>query len=304
MSIKRILIVDDSPTERHVLNDMLTKAGYEVVASDNGEDAIVKARTIKPDLILMDVVMPGLNGFQATRAISRDPTTRSVPIIMCTSKSQETDKIWGLRQGARDYIVKPVKRDELLAKITAFTRSPDEHAMARTAKLDLRAFQQELATRLAAKTAAQVEQSRLGVGCAGEQWLIRLADAGEVIAIPQLATVPRTKPWYLGVANIRGNLYGVIDFAGFLGRPVDVTGPGAGQSRLVLFGPRVGELRAGIIVQRVLGLRNLAELVQGDSHAGAPAWYGSRWADRDGQNWQEIDLARLAQDPGFLQVGL
>jgi len=96
---------------------MLTKAGYEVVASDNGEDAIVKARTIKPDLILMDVVMPGLNGFQATRAISRDPTTRSVPIIMCNSKSQETDKIWGLRQGARDYIVKPVNRDELIAKI-------------------------------------------------------------------------------------------------------------------------------------------------------------------------------------------
>jgi twitching motility two-component system response regulator PilH len=120
MSIKRILIVDDSPTERHVLNDMLTKAGYEVVASDNGEDAIVKARTIKPDLILMDVVMPGLNGFQATRAISRDPTTRAVPIIMCTSKTQETDKIWGLRQGARDYIVKPVKRELLLAKIAAF----------------------------------------------------------------------------------------------------------------------------------------------------------------------------------------
>ena len=120
MAIKRILIVDDSPTERHVLNDMLTKAGYEVVASDNGEDAILKARTVKPDLILMDVVMPGLNGFQATRAISRDPTTRAVPIILCTSKTQETDKIWGLRQGARDYIVKPVRRDELLAKISAF----------------------------------------------------------------------------------------------------------------------------------------------------------------------------------------
>ena len=92
--------------------------------------------------------------------------------------------------------------------------------MARAAKLDLRAFQQELATRLAAKTAAQVEQSRLGVDCGGEQWLIRLSDAGEVIAVPHLATVPRTKPWYLGIANIRGNLYGVIDFAGFLGRPV------------------------------------------------------------------------------------
>ena len=174
-----------------------------------------------------------------------------------------------------------------------------ECAMARAAKLDLRAFQQELATRLAAKTAAQVEQSRLGVACGGEHWLIRLADAGEVIAMPVLASVPRTKPWYVGIANIRGNLYGVIDFAGFLGRPVDATGPGTGQSRLVLFGPRVGELRAGIIVHRVLGLRNLAELVQGDAQANAPAWYGSRWTDADGQTWQEIDLARLAQDPGF-----
>src|SRR5881409_4303414 len=119
MTIKKILIVDDSPTERHVLNDMLTKAGFEVVASDNGEDAIHKSKHLKPDLILMDVVMPGLNGFQATRAISRDPETRSIPIIMCTSKSQETDKIWGLRQGARDYIVKPVNRDELLTKIAA-----------------------------------------------------------------------------------------------------------------------------------------------------------------------------------------
>jgi twitching motility two-component system response regulator PilH len=119
MAIKKILIVDDSPTERHVLNDLLTKAGYEVVASDNGEDAILKAKSLKPDLILMDVVMPGLNGFQATRAISRDPETRTIPVILCTSKGQETDKIWGMRQGARDYIIKPVNREELLAKIQA-----------------------------------------------------------------------------------------------------------------------------------------------------------------------------------------
>ena len=118
-SIRKILIVDDSATERHMLNDLLTKAGFDVVASDNGEDAIVKAKAVKPDLILMDVVMPGLNGFQATRAISRDPETQSIPVIMCTSKSQETDKIWGMRQGARDYIVKPVNRDELLEKIAA-----------------------------------------------------------------------------------------------------------------------------------------------------------------------------------------
>ncbi|HLX27921.1 MAG TPA: response regulator [Casimicrobiaceae bacterium] len=119
MGIKRILIVDDSATERHMLKDLLTKAGYDVISSENGEDAIVKARQVKPDLILMDVVMPGLNGFQATRAISRDPETRSIPVIMCTSKSQETDKIWGLRQGAKDYVVKPVDREALLAKIAS-----------------------------------------------------------------------------------------------------------------------------------------------------------------------------------------
>ena len=119
MGIKRILVVDDSATERHMLKDLLTKAGYDVVSSENGEDAIAKARLLKPDLILMDVVMPGLNGFQATRAISRDPVTKSIPVIMCTSKSQETDKIWGLRQGAKDYVVKPVDRDALLAKIAS-----------------------------------------------------------------------------------------------------------------------------------------------------------------------------------------
>lgn len=119
MGIKKILVVDDSPTERHMLRDLLQKAGYDVVSSENGEDAIQKARQVKPDLILMDVVMPGLNGFQATRAISRDPETKSIPVIMCTSKSQETDKIWGLRQGAKDYVVKPVERDVLLAKIAS-----------------------------------------------------------------------------------------------------------------------------------------------------------------------------------------
>jgi twitching motility protein PilI len=176
--------------------------------------------------------------------------------------------------------------------------------MARAAKLDLRAFQQELATRLAAKTAAQVEQSRLGLACAGQQWLIRLPDAGEVIALPQTASVPLTKPWYLGIANIRGNLYGVIDFAGFLGHPLEPIAAGASQARLVLFGPRVGELRAGLVVHRVLGLRNLAELAPGEPVAGAPSWHGARWLENNGAIWQEIDLAKLSQDSQFLQVGL
>src|SRR5450755_2689443 len=154
--------------------------------------------------------------------------------------------------------------------------------MARAAKLNLRAFQQELATRLAAKTTAQVEQSRLGLSCGGSQWLIRLADAGEVIAVPSMATVPMTKPWYLGIANIRGNLYGCIDFSGFLGQPIEPPTPGATTSRLVLFGPRVGELRAGLVVNRVMGLRNLAELAETTSAAGAPPWYGSRLFDDAG----------------------
>ena len=89
------------------------------MATDNGEDAILKAKLLKPDLILMDVVMPGQNGFQLTRHILRNPLYADIPIIMCTSKNQETDRVWGMRQGARDYITKPVSGDELLAKIKA-----------------------------------------------------------------------------------------------------------------------------------------------------------------------------------------
>jgi twitching motility two-component system response regulator PilH len=120
MPIKKVLIVDDSPTERHVLAEMLTKQGYAVSTAENADEAMIKVKTLLPDLILMDVVMPGQNGFQLTRALSKDPVTQNIPIIMCTSKNQQTDRIWGLRQGARDYVVKPVKADELLEKIAAF----------------------------------------------------------------------------------------------------------------------------------------------------------------------------------------
>jgi twitching motility protein PilI len=175
--------------------------------------------------------------------------------------------------------------------------------MSRAAKLDLRVFQQELATRLASKTAAQVESSRLGLSCAGANWLIRLSDASEVIAVPPIAGVPLTKAWFMGVANIRGNLHTVIDFARFLGD--DTTGQiNAVQARLIVFGPRAGDLRAAIVVHRVLGLRNISELAPVPAQGGTRAWYGQRWIDASGVNWQEIDLARLAQDPAFLQAGL
>ena len=142
--------------------------------------------------------------------------------------------------------------------------------MARPARIDLQSFQQELANRLASKTAAQVESSRLGLSCGGERWLIRLADAAEVVAVPQIAGVPLTQPWFLGLANIRGNLYSVVDFAAFHGRESVIPHGAGGQSRLILFGPRAGDLKAGIVVQSVLGLRNLGELTAVPPVSGAP----------------------------------
>ena len=120
MTIHKILLVDDSKTELHYLSDLLGKRGYTVRTAENGEEAMRRLGEETPDLILMDVVMPGQNGFQLTRTITRDPRFANVPVIMCTSKKQETDKVWGMRQGARDYIVKPVNADELVAKIHAF----------------------------------------------------------------------------------------------------------------------------------------------------------------------------------------
>lgn len=119
MAIQNILIVDDSPTERYYLTDILEKNGFNVTTAENGEAALAQIKSQKPELILMDVVMPGANGFQVTRAIARDPDLANVPIIICSSKNQETDRVWGLRQGARDYLVKPVDPELLLGKIAA-----------------------------------------------------------------------------------------------------------------------------------------------------------------------------------------
>lgn len=119
----RILIIDDSPTEIHVLRTMLEKNGFEILEANSGEEGIEKAKAEKPDVILMDVVMPGMNGFQATRALSKDPQTQHIPIIIVTTKDQETDRVWGMRQGAKDYLTKPVAEDELMQKIGAILGS-------------------------------------------------------------------------------------------------------------------------------------------------------------------------------------
>ena len=117
MAIRKILLVDDSKTELHHLSELLGKRGYSVRTAANGEEAMRRLAEDKPDLILMDVVMPGQNGFQLTRSITRDPHYANVPVIMCTSKNQETDRVWGLRQGAKDFMTKPVREKDLLARV-------------------------------------------------------------------------------------------------------------------------------------------------------------------------------------------
>ena len=111
-----VMIVDDSPTEVHVMKTALEKHGFETVAANDGTECITLARQVHPDLIFMDVVMPGINGFQATRKLSKDPDTATIPVVMVTTKDQETDRIWGMRQGAVDYLVKPVSAAALVEK--------------------------------------------------------------------------------------------------------------------------------------------------------------------------------------------
>ncbi|MBT3066920.1 response regulator [Rhodoferax sp. U11-2br] len=117
--MREVLIVDDSKTELMFLSGLLQDNGLSVRTAESGDEALQRLADAKPDLILMDVVMPGQNGFQLTRSIHRTPEYAEIPIIICTSKNQETDRVWGLRQGASDYITKPVNAQELMDKIKA-----------------------------------------------------------------------------------------------------------------------------------------------------------------------------------------
>ena len=116
----RILIIDDSPTDVHIYKKLLGKSGHTAVIASNAEDGIDAARRERPDLILMDIIMPGMNGFQATRRLSRDPDTAGIPVIIVSTKNMETDRVWGMRQGAKDYVTKPISDSELLSKIESF----------------------------------------------------------------------------------------------------------------------------------------------------------------------------------------
>ncbi len=112
----KILIVDDSPTETFRFREMLQRHGHEVLEATNGADGVAVTLAEKPDLVLMDVVMPGMNGFQATRQITRGAETSHIPVVIVSTKDQETDRVWGRRQGAKDYLTKPID-ESMLVKV-------------------------------------------------------------------------------------------------------------------------------------------------------------------------------------------
>ncbi|NIB39613.1 response regulator [Pseudomaricurvus alkylphenolicus] len=110
----KILIVDDSPTETYKLTSILEKNGHQVITAENGEAGVSAAKQQRPDAVLMDIVMPGLNGFQATRQLSKAQETANIPVVIVTTKDQETDRVWGLRQGAKAYLTKPIEEKILM----------------------------------------------------------------------------------------------------------------------------------------------------------------------------------------------
>ena len=173
-------------------------------------------------------------------------------------------------------------------------------------KTSLRQFQQDLAQRLQSAKAQPAADTRLGVLCGQNYWLIDLGDAGEIVPVPEILAVPLTKPWFVGVTNIRGSLYSVVDFSAFSGaEPVSR----AQENRLVLAGSRFG-INAAILVSRMLGLRNPKDFTreEGTEGSGGPGrgapWAGANWRDADTRVWHELRLQELVQDQDFLQVGL
>ena len=165
----------------------------------------------------------------------------------------------------------------------------------------LREFQQDLSRRLAAAAASRSENhSVLAVESGGDAWLVALVDAGEVMPVPKLTAAPLIKPWYAGIANIRGALYSVVDFSAFLGcAPVRL----GGAARLLLCGQKHG-LNAGVLVDRVLGLRDARELEPVDREAASPAWHKSSRRDRDGRLYRELDAGALVHSTEFMNVGI
>jgi twitching motility protein PilI len=166
-------------------------------------------------------------------------------------------------------------------------------------RVSLREFQQDLVRRLNEAAASDAPSARLGVQVGPEFWLVRLEEAGEVMPVPAIARVPLTRGWFRGLANIRGNLFSVIDLSAFQGGEPT---PHTPDSRLLLVAERYN-LNAALMVNRMLGLRNLQHF---EPHAAAEAerpWEAGRYTGRDGQVWRELSMNALVYSEGFLQAG-
>jgi len=165
-------------------------------------------------------------------------------------------------------------------------------------RISLRDYQRELAERLRQADSAR-SASKLGMQVGEQSWLVDLVEAGEVLPMPPITGVPLTRPWFRGVANVRGNLYSVVDFAAFIGAGVSAGGE---QARLVLLGERFCSA-AALLIDRSLGLRNPAQLQPRPAEAGRAAWIRAEYDDETGARWSELDVAELVRHPEFLAVG-
>jgi twitching motility protein PilI len=165
--------------------------------------------------------------------------------------------------------------------------------------ISLREFQQALAAKFAEAGAETAPHARLGVQAGGRLWLIRLNDAGEVLPLPVVTPVPLTRQWFLGLANIRGNLAGVVDFAGLMGEPLTERSP---DCRLVVVAERFGA-HSGLLVSRMMGLRNINEL-EAEEGGADRVWIRGAFRDPEGRRWYELDIGVLVAHGDFLQVGL
>jgi twitching motility protein PilI len=165
-------------------------------------------------------------------------------------------------------------------------------------KISLREFQTHLAARLAGAS-NQTAAGLLGIQAGAEYWLLNLSDSGEIVPLTPLTNVPLTKPWFAGIANIRGNLYAVADFSGFQGK--DAT-PHNASSRLLLIGTRHGS-NAALLVTRMLGLRNIEALTPEPPDADAPAWASEAYSDNEGRRWKKLNVRELLADESFMEIG-
>ncbi len=166
-------------------------------------------------------------------------------------------------------------------------------------KISLREFQEHLAARLSSAVKGQAAAGLLGVQAGSGFWLLNLSDSGEIVPLPPLAPVPLTRPWFAGIANIRGNLHSVADFSAFMGGEPTPTNA---ASRLLLVGTRHGS-NAALLVTRMLGLKSPEQFTPLPAAADAPPWEAERLADIDGRAWRKLNVRALLADPDFMEIG-